>query len=160
MTTAIKKPRKKADYPQQRWAHDGVEHWDLTAPKYGEKEVGKASIQRTATQQKRIVVRGMLIVGPGSDRNHHDALLAIDEEFQGHIVAENFDWFRHPVTVRYWITDTRKTKEELEEDTVRQMSGDMEGQYGHDLIAEFRSHLGKYLYLEVDYEEERFVSWK
>ena len=74
------------------------------------------------------------------------------------------------VTARYWITDKQATKEQAQEDFVRQLVGaadcDFGSRYsemtgylwtdeackigGHDLIAELRSHVGKWLILEVE----------
>lgn len=80
------------------------------------------------------------------------------------------DIARKRVTARYWITDKQATKEQAQEDFVRQLVGIAEcdfGSYyseytgylwtdeecrigGHDLIRELRSHVGKWLILEVD----------
>lgn len=77
------------------------------------------------------------------------------------------------VTVRYWISDTQKTKEELKGDVVRKISGDIDAIYythyseytgylwtdeecnigGHNLLEELRSYVGKYIHLEIEVHE-------
>lgn len=87
-------------------------------------------------------------------------------------IAEIFeeDFKAKQVTVRYWISDVEKTKEELQESVLRKLFGDVDAIYnddyseitgyvwtneelkigGHDLLNEIRSYLGKFIYLEVD----------
>ena len=74
------------------------------------------------------------------------------------------------VSVRYWISNTEKTKEELTENMIMAISGSVDADYGdaysdytgylwtdeelkvggHDLLDELRSNVGKYVYMEVD----------
>lgn len=74
------------------------------------------------------------------------------------------------VSARYWIADKETTKEQLQEDFIRTISGIGDAEYtsrysditgylwtdeelkigGHDLLEEIRSYLGKFIYLEID----------
>lgn len=80
------------------------------------------------------------------------------------------DIVRKQVTARYWITDKEATKEQAQEHFVRQLVGAADCDFGscyseitgylwtdeeckiggHDVIAELRSHVGKWLILEID----------
>lgn len=87
------------------------------------------------------------------------------------IVARDLYHVGNYVSVSYFISAERKTKAQLEDSLIRVLSGDLEAEYtdhysdltgylwtdenlivgGHNLIEEFRSYLGKYLYLEITY---------
>ncbi len=78
---------------------------------------------------------------------------------------------RRTMSVSYFVTDEPRTKAELEDNLIRTLVGDLEVEYtahyseytgylwtdeelnvgGHDLLAEIRSHVGKYLHLEIAY---------
>ena len=114
-----------------------------------------------------IVYKG--IVREGDYGENWDALF-IGENNQP--IAEVFeeDFAAKQVTVKYWTSDEKKTKEEMQEGVLRQLFGDVEANYndayseitgylwtdedlnigGHDLLEEIRSYLGKFIYLEVD----------
>lgn len=82
-----------------------------------------------------------------------------------------YDISRRTVSVRYWISETEKTKEELMENQVLRLAGSVQADYGdrysdmtgylwtdealkvggHNLMQELNYHIGKYLYMEVDY---------
>lgn len=73
--------------------------------------------------------------------------------------------------MRYWVSETEKTKEQLKENLFAAISGSVEADYGdayseltgylwtdeklkvggHDLLDELQSYIGKFLYMEVDY---------
>lgn len=77
------------------------------------------------------------------------------------------------VSVRYWVSDVEKSKQELKEDTIKHLVGALEAEYyhrysdytgylwteehlnigGHNLLSEIRSYKGKYLHLEIDIHE-------
>lgn len=77
---------------------------------------------------------------------------------------------RKNVTARYWITDKQCTKDEAVESTVAVLAGNASCDFGahyseltgylwtdeyvriggHDLIAELRSHAGKWVLLEIE----------
>jgi len=94
---------------------------------------------------------------------HDDPIAEIfEEDFQG-----------KQVTVRYWISEKRKTKNELQESTLKKILGVVDANYGehyseytgylwteedlniggHDLLSELRFFVGKYVYLEVEIHE-------
>nr|WP_298659067.1 hypothetical protein [uncultured Flavobacterium sp.] len=74
------------------------------------------------------------------------------------------------VSVRYWISDKEKTKEELQENFLKNLFGAVDAEYrdaysdytgylwtnenleigGHDLLGELRGNLGKFIWLEID----------
>ena len=74
------------------------------------------------------------------------------------------------VSVRYWITSEKQTKDEVNENFVKQIMGMADVEFepvysditgylwtnedlyigGHDLISELKSHIGKWLILEID----------
>lgn len=80
------------------------------------------------------------------------------------------DIAREIVTVRYWITDQKATKEQAQKEFLKKLMGaadcDFGSHYseitgylwtdekckigGHDLVAELRNHVGKWLVLEID----------
>ncbi len=91
-------------------------------------------------------------------------------------LAEELLWMsRKEVTVRYWITDRQCTRDEAQKDFLETVFGratvDFGAHYseltgylwtdenfavgGHDMITELSSHVGEYLYIEV--EGVRFV---
>lgn len=86
-------------------------------------------------------------------------------------LAQELEWLSgQRVCVRYWITDKPATKEQAQESFVRSCMGLFEGQYrahysettgylwtdedlnvgGHDIMAELRSYVGRWLILEVE----------
>jgi hypothetical protein len=74
------------------------------------------------------------------------------------------------VSVRYWISNKKKTKEELQESFLKELFGVVDASYtprysettgylwtdeelnigGHDLLSELRSYIGKFIFLEID----------
>ena len=86
-------------------------------------------------------------------------------------VAEELEWMNGKnVTVRYWITDSKVTRDEAAEDFIRNLIGVAETRLGsrysemtgylwtdedlkvggHDLLDELKSNVGKWLILEVE----------
>lgn len=79
------------------------------------------------------------------------------------------------VSVRYWITDTKCSKEQAQEQFLKKLYGaadiEFESHYsditgylwtdeeikigGHDLLAELTSHKDKWLILEIDIHEDK-----
>ena len=118
---------------------------------------------------------GMLIIGTFRDYDRALYLLNMEtfripsEPFVKELMDDKGSYNR--LTVRYWISDTPRTKDELVENTVRQQMGDSEVEFyshysdmtgylwtdeelnvgGHDLKSELKSFLGKYLYMEITY---------
>lgn len=85
-------------------------------------------------------------------------------------LAQELGWMRRKqATVRYWITDKPATKEQAQDDFIGTLSGVADGRFGaryseitgylwtdeelnvggHDLIRELKSHVGKWLILEI-----------
>lgn len=87
-------------------------------------------------------------------------------------LAEELEWDikKKTITVRYWITDKQCSRDEAQEAFMKRVFGmaecDFESHYseitgylwtdedlkvgGHDLLAELKSHIGKWLILEID----------
>ena len=79
------------------------------------------------------------------------------------------------LSVRYFISEERKSIEELEENLIKKIFGATEARYedayseytgylwtdqelnigGHDFIIELRSNVGKFIYLEITYSKGR-----
>jgi hypothetical protein len=98
-----------------------------------------------------------------------DALFIGDMEYP---IAEEFkeEIQGKQVSVRYFISDTEKTKESLTENLISSIAGDVDADYGdrysdisgylwtdeeltvggYDLLTELRSNIGKFVYMEVD----------
>jgi hypothetical protein len=100
---------------------------------------------------------------------NNDALFVGDMDEP--IASEFYDNLKgKQVSVRYFISDTEKTKEELTENLMSALAGSVDADYNdrysditgylwtdeelnigeHDLLKELRSNVGKFLYLEVD----------
>lgn len=105
-----------------------------------------------------------------STRGENDDALFIGDNSQP--IAEIFeeDFEGKQVTVRYWISDKEKTKQELIKSCLYNLLGVVNAQYrdsyseitgylwtdenlyigGHDLLEEIRNHKDEFIYLEVD----------
>lgn len=108
-----------------------------------------------------------------------DALFIGDMEYP---LAEEFESELQgkQVSVRYWISDTEKTKEELQESFLKTLFGSVSAEYGdayseitgylwtdeelkiggHDLLSELSSNKGKFVYLEIDIHDAKDVCYK
>jgi hypothetical protein len=101
-----------------------------------------------------------LVLGdPGNGVNDNPLVDTLESEIHG-----------KQVTVRYWVTDQKVTREEAQEAFLESVFGaavvDFHAHYseitgylwtdeelnigGHDLLAELKSHIGKWLILEID----------
>lgn len=88
-------------------------------------------------------------------------------------LALELEWMSGKIiTVRYWITDQEKTKEEAKESFINSLAGIGDIEYtdryseitgylwtdenlnigGHNLLDELKSYVGKWLILEVEYQ--------
>lgn len=104
------------------------------------------------------------------DHNNHNTI-SIGELEQP--IAETLEeLYGKQVTLRYWISDTLMSREELAENNMLVYSGALYANYGaaysectgylwtddklnvggHDLRNELEGDLGKYLYLEAEYQ--------
>jgi len=79
------------------------------------------------------------------------------------------------VSVRYWISNTEKTKEQMQEGALKTLIGAVDADYGdrysditgylwtdeelkiggHDLLAELSSSKGKFVYMEIDVHSQK-----
>lgn len=93
-----------------------------------------------------------------------------DQEFESLVELLQDEISGKLVTVRYWITDQKTTKEEAQEEFLKTLFGVLDARFsahyseatgflwadeelnvgGHDLFAELESHMGKWLILEID----------
>lgn len=117
---------------------------------------------------EQMIFKGKIFLKENAE--DHEALHVGDEDEPFAQIWD--DSFRKKqVTVRYWISDTELTKEQLKENQLLAISGAVCADYGaryseytgylwtdeelkvggHDLISELHDNVGKYLYMEVDY---------
>lgn len=95
-----------------------------------------------------------------------------DEPLSGR-VAEDIAEFGNTVTVSYWITDERRTIDDLIENEAKKLAGAADADYtqhgsditgylwtdaelkigGHDLLAELESAVGRWCYLSIKFGE-------
>lgn len=89
-------------------------------------------------------------------------------------VEADLEAYGRYATVRYYISATEKSLDELEENLIRKISGDLEAEYsdaysdytgylwtdqdlkvgGHDLLNELSGSQGLYAYIEIEFSEE------
>lgn len=101
-------------------------------------------------------------------RDNYDALFIGSDQPIAEILQDEITGKQ--VSVRYWISDTEKTKEQLQESFLKNLFGAADAEYqdaysdvtgylwtdenlnigGHDLMKELRSNLGKFIWLEID----------
>ena len=105
----------------------------------------------------------------GSKGENDDALFIgeldepIAEIFQDEINGKE-------ISVRYWLSDIEKTKEQLQEGFLKKLFGAVDAEYGdvysdytgylwtdenlkiggHDLLDELQNNIGKFIWLEID----------
>lgn len=109
------------------------------------------------------IIEGLIEIGYDGD---HDCALKVG----GRVLADEAPYHKN-VSIRYWVSDVRKSLVELEMTTVKTFMGLSKAKYchtysdytgylwtdedwkvgGHDLLREIRNYVGKYLYLEVSY---------
>lgn len=102
-------------------------------------------------------------------------ILSIDDEYiLTEDIEEKIKKYGNFLTVRYWISDQRKTLEELTEATVMMICGAGQADYGvayseytgylwtdedlivggHNLLEELKNNINKYLYMEITFSKE------
>lgn len=110
------------------------------------------------------------LIRAGDYRENWDALfLGESDQPLADILGNDRTDFGPYASVRYFIYATPKTIDELDEGLVRRLAGEMDADYtdsyseitgylwtdedikvgGHDLLAELRSHLGWFAYIEI-----------
>lgn len=116
---------------------------------------------------KQLIYKGFIEEKPEGEND--DALFIGEMEYP---LAEEFrmELQGKQVSVRYWISDTEKTKEQLTESALLNIIGAVDAEYidryseitgylwtdeklkigGHNLLAELSSYKGKFVYLEID----------
>lgn len=109
-----------------------------------------------------------------ASNGEEDDILSIDEgnNFLAEVIADHIKAYGDKLTVSYWISDQELTKDELTEAFIDQLYGDSEAIYavgyseytgylgtteelqvgGHDLLAELKESVGKYLYMDIVFE--------
>ncbi len=115
---------------------------------------------------EQLIYKGTITEGDFSE--NYDALFIGEGEPIAKILEEEING--KEVSVRYWISDTEKTKQELQEGFLKNLFGAIDAEYqdaysdytgylwtdenlkigGHDLLEELRSNLGKFIWLEID----------
>jgi hypothetical protein len=103
-------------------------------------------------------------------------ILFLDDESEplGQSLQDDRELYGPFATVRYYVADKEMSKESLDENLIRQYSGDTEANFGaayseytgylwtneefkivgHDLLEELHESIGKYLYLEIEWNKE------
>lgn len=96
-----------------------------------------------------------------------------DDEILADMITDDINRYGDNLTVRYFIVDKDVSKQELEESLVKQVIGVGDASYcmrysditgylwtdedlvvgGHDLMAELRGNIGKFLHMEIEYNE-------
>lgn len=116
---------------------------------------------------KTIIYKGLIREGL---RGENDSALFIGDAEEP--IAQEFysDLQGKQVSVRYWISDTKKTKEELQEGFLKTLFGAVDADYGdayseitgylwtdeelniggHDLVSELRNYINKFVYMEIE----------
>lgn len=115
---------------------------------------------------EQLIYKG--IITEGDFGENYDALFIGEGEPIAQILQDEING--REVSVRYWISDKEKTKEELQENFLKNLFGAVDAEYqdaysdytgylwtdenlkigGHDLLAELQSNLGKFIWLEID----------
>ena len=118
---------------------------------------------------KKIIYKGFI-----SERErgeHYDAVYIGDTDEPIAFELESIN--RKQVSVRYFISDTEKSKNELTENFICSLAGATNADYsdrysdltgylwtdeelnigGHDLMKEIKENIGKYIYMEIDVHE-------
>lgn len=124
---------------------------------------------------KKIIYKGYIQL---AEKNEAYDVLFVSKNL-GHVTEDPFasiieyDIIRYGnyVTVKYFISEKEKEIEDLNENLIKTIIGDISADYsdryseytgylwtdeelnigGHDLIEELKSNLGKYLYLEISF---------
>lgn len=103
----------------------------------------------------------------------NDEALFVGENTEPFTEVWNYDFTkRQQVSVKYWISETEKTREQLQENQLLSISGAAEADYGdrgsditgylwtdqdlkvggHDLYQELVDEVGKFLFMEINYD--------
>lgn len=112
-------------------------------------------------------------ISEGSNGEEDILLLGDSEDPLAERLEEDMDKFGRFATVRYYLSDTEKTKDELDDSFLKVIYGAVDADYsvhwseytgylwtdedfkvgGHDLMNELRDSIGKYLYMEINWQK-------
>lgn len=115
----------------------------------------------------QVIYKGFIRVG---NKGENDSALFIGDIREPIAEIFNDDLQGKQVSVRYWVSATEKTKNQLEENFVKKLLGDVDADYsdvrseytgylwtnqnikigGHDLLEELYSYINKFVYIEID----------
>jgi hypothetical protein len=102
-------------------------------------------------------------------RGEGDNILHLEDEVLTDLIQGDIEKYGHYLSVSYWISATRKSKDELTENLLKSLYGEGQADYGdrwsditgylwtdedlivggHDLLEELKASCGKYLYMEI-----------
>jgi len=117
---------------------------------------------------KTLVYKGIIHIRKNGDYYDHALAIGTMQCVLAEELKSTIDYKK--VSVRYWISNTEKSKKQLKEDFLKSLSGRVQANYGdnytelsgytgtverakiggHDLIQELRTFIGKFVYLEID----------
>lgn len=118
------------------------------------------------TLKEELIYKGRINEGDYGENSY--ALRIGDDEPIAYILEHKIQG--KLVTVRYWISDTEKPKQELQEHFLKTLIGAVEANYndqyseytgylytdadlnigGHDFLTELESYIDKFIWLEID----------
>lgn len=107
-------------------------------------------------------------------RGEADEILHIDDEVLADLIQDDIEEYGHYLSVSYWISSDRKSKDDLMENFLQTLYGISSAEYGacyseitgylwtdeditvggHDLLEELKSSVGKYLYMEIVFNHQ------
>ena len=114
---------------------------------------------------------GLLAI-PNQDKEYkYDAW---DEEFLARRIKDDMAKYGKYLSVQYWISDVALSEREIKECYLEQLYGIGKAKYnmhwsedtgylwtdedlmvgGHDLLEELKSHVGKFVHMEISYNQE------
>lgn len=116
--------------------------------------------------------RGWLSLHSSGEANDILFLSTVREPF-AEAIQDDLGAHGHFVTVRYFVSDTDKTPDELTENLIRVVSGDLHADYGdhyseytgylwtdeevkvggHDLLEELKGSVGKFAHIAMEYSK-------
>lgn len=116
---------------------------------------------------QQLIYKGLIVEGSKGE-NEEALFIGEIEEPIAYELKERIQGKK--VSIRYWISNIEKTKENLTINTIKTMVGAIDANYedihsdmtgylwtdedinvgGHDLLSELRSSIGKFIYMEID----------
>lgn len=119
------------------------------------------------------VYRGRIIEGVYGD-DYTALILSGHTQPLAEQIETDLELYGRYATVRYWVTDTERSCEQLDDNLAKVCVGAVDADYGsvysettgylwttaelmvggHDLLAELESYVGRYVHLEIEYSDE------